>query len=59
MPGLAAAAVNQKRQLLEGEEADAERQQDVPKREVCVEQGVDVLNKEVIVFKIEEESKIC
>lgn len=54
----AKAAVYDKRKLLEGEEADAERQQDMFQGKIRMKSQIQVFDKEVIIFKIKEQSKV-
>jgi len=54
----AMAAVYDKRKLLEGKEADAQRQQDMFQGEICMKGQIQVLNKEIIIFEIKEQSEI-
>lgn len=51
-------AVDDKRKLLEGEEADAEGQQDMFQVEIRMKSQIQVFDEKVIIFEIKEQSKV-
>lgn len=58
MPGLPRAAVDNKRELLEGKKADAQGEKNVFQVKVRPEDIIDIFNEEIVVFKIKYNGQV-